>query len=147
MREGEILAGKYRLVRQLGKGGEGSVYLAIHLQTEMFWAIKEIRLQQGADREDCCHELQMMKSLKMRHLPQIIDVLRTSDSVCLVMEHVRGVSLEDRIRGGKALSYEEVRDTAEQVAETLCYLESREKPVCHLDIKPSNLIRRPDGLI
>lgn len=147
MREGEILAGKYRLVRQLGKGGEGSVYLAIHLQTEMFWAIKEIRLQQGADREDCCHELQMMKSLKMRHLPQIIDVLRTSDSVCLVMEHVRGVSLEDRIRGGKVLSYEEVRDTAEQVTETLCYLESREKPVCHLDIKPSNLIRRPDGLI
>ena len=147
MQEGEILAGKYRLVRQLGKGGEGSVYLAIHLQTEMFWAIKEIRLQQGTDGGDFCHELQMMKSLKMRHLPQIIDVLRTSDCAYLVMEHVRGVSLEDRIRGGKVLSYEEVRDIAEQVTETLCYLESREKPVCHLDIKPSNLIRRPDGLI
>ncbi len=147
MQEGDILAGKYRLVRQLGKGGEGSVYLAIHLQTEMFWAIKEIRLQQDTGERDFCHELQMMKSLKMRHLPQIIDVLRTSDCAYLVMEHVRGVSLEERIRGGKVLSGEEVRDIAEQVTETLCYLESRETPVCHLDIKPSNLIRRPDGLI
>ena len=147
MQEGEILAGKYRLVRQLGKGGEGSVYLAIHLQTEMFWAIKEIRMKQDTDGEDFCHELQMMKSLKMRHLPQIIDILRTPDCAYLVMEHVRGISLEDIIRGGKVLPYEEVRDIAEQVTETLCYLESRQKPVCHLDIKPSNLIRRPDGLI
>lgn len=147
MREGGILADKYRLVRRLGKGGEGSVYLAIHLQTEMFWAVKEIPLKQDAQGRYNCHELQMMKQLKMRHLPQIIDVIQSGESVFLVMEHVRGISLDVRIRDGKVLSYEEVMDTAEQVTEALCYLESRERPVCHLDIKPSNLIRRPDGLI
>ena len=114
MQVGDILAGKYRLVKRLGEGGEGSVFLAIHLQTEMFWAIKEIRIGQApagtrepeeakeiplppdageaadarskpvakrnAEKRDSpdasvCHELQMMKRLKNRHLPQIIDVI------------------------------------------------------------------------
>ena len=147
MQVGGILAGKYRLVRRLGEGSEGSVFLAIHLQTEMFWAIKEIRLKQDADSGSFCHELQMMKSLKNRHLPQIIDVLQQEGRTYLVMEHVRGISMSRRLRDVQVLSCREVQDVAEQVTEALCYLESRDPPVCHLDIKPSNLIRRPDGLI
>ena len=147
MQEGGILAGKYRLLKRLGEGGEGSVFLAIHLQTEMFWAIKEIRVSQKEADAFSCHELKMMKSLKNRHLPQIIDVLEQDGCVFLVMEHVRGVSMDRRLKKGRILSFREVRDVAEQVTEALCYLESRKPPVCHLDIKPSNLIRRPDGLI
>lgn len=150
MQVGEILAGKYQLVRQLGAGGEGSVFLAIHLQTEMFWAIKEIRLGQESScrtEGEESHELKMMKRLKNRHLAQIIDVLQDGNTVWLVMEHVRGISMDKRLKRGRVLSAEEVRDVAEQVTDALCYLESRQPPVCHLDIKPSNLIRRPDGLI
>ena len=147
MKAGEILAGKYKLVRCLGEGGEGSVFLAIHLQTEMFWAIKEIHTGQGRNETYACHELQMMKRLKMRHLPEIIDVLQTEESVFLVMEHVRGIPLDRRIKNAQLLTAEEVLDVAEQVTEALCYLEKQDPPVCHLDIKPSNLIRRPDGLI
>lgn len=147
MKEGEVLAGKYKLLRQLGEGAEGSVYLAIHMQTEMFWAIKEIRVCESAEDACFCHELQMMKRLKMHHLAQVIDVLQEKDRVFLVMEHVRGVSLDKRIRNRQVLSAREVQDVAEQVTEALCYLEKQKPPVCHLDIKPSNLIRRPDGLI
>ena len=144
---GEVLAVKYRLTRRLGKGGEGSVYLAVHLQTEMFWAIKEIPWKEEETDGAVCHELQMMKQLKNRHLPQIIDVLRQGESVFLVMEHVRGIPMDRRLKRDQVLSFREVRDVAEQVTETLCYLESRPRPVCHLDIKPSNLILQPDGLI
>ncbi len=147
MKAGEVLAGKYKLVKQLGEGGEGSVYLAIHIQTEMFWAIKEIHAGMEEEGEYFCHELQMMKRLKNRHLPEIIDVFRQGNCTYLVMEHVRGVSMDHRIRNGTVLSVDEVRDTAVQVTEALCYLESRDSPICHLDIKPSNLILRPDGLI
>lgn len=147
MQTGEVLAGKYRLTRRLGKGGEGSVYLAVHLQTEMFWAIKEIPWKEEETDGAVCHELQMMKQLKNRHLPQIIDVLRQGESVFLVMEHVRGIPMDRRLKRDQVLSFREVRDVAEQVTETLCYLESRPRPVCHLDIKPSNLILQPDGLI
>ena len=147
MKEGEILAGKYKLVRRLGEGGEGSVFLAIHLQTEMFRAIKEIRMNQASDETCICHELQMMKRLRMPHLPEIIDVFQTEESVFLVMEHVRGIPLSQRIKSDRPPAPEEVLDIAEQVTEALCYLERQNPPVCHLDIKPSNLIRRPDGLI
>ena len=144
MRIGDVLDGKYRLVRRLGEGGEGTVYLALHLQTEQFWAVKEIRMEHAADR---CHELEMMKNLKNEHLPGIIDVVRREDSVCLVMEHVRGKSLERFLAEGYTASSQQTADAALQVAEALCYLETRDPPVCHLDIKPSNLIRSPDGKI
>ena len=120
MREGEVLAGKYKLLRQLGEGAEGSVYLAIHMQTEMFWAIKEIRVSENTEDACFCHELQMMKRLKMHHLAQVIDVLQEKDRVFLVMEHVRGVSLDKRIRNRQVLSAREVQDVAEPVTEALC---------------------------
>ena len=72
LQEGDILQGKYRILRKLGQGGEGSVHLALHIQTEQFWAVKEIR---GVSSGRSLHELQMMKSLKNSHLPGIIDVL------------------------------------------------------------------------
>ncbi len=147
MQAGEILANKYRLIKRLGEGGEGSVFLAIHIQTEIFWAVKEIHIDQGEENTHFCHELQMMKSLRNRHLPQIIDVISQGECVYLVMEHVRGIPMDKKVSEGRTLHADEVWDTAMQVAEVLCYLESRETPVCHLDIKPSNLILRPDGLI
>ncbi len=147
MQTGQILAGRYKLVKQLGEGGEGSVFLAIHIQTEMFRAVKEIPAA-AADGEDMsCHEIQMMKQLQNRHLPEMIDVFRQGEYIYLVMEHIRGAAMNQRIRDGGVLVPEEVLDTAVQVTEALCYLESRPLPVCHLDIKPSNLILRPDGLI
>ena len=142
MRIGEVLDGKYRLVQKLGEGGEGTVFLALHLQTEQFWAVKEIRMEHAGGR---CHELEMMKNLKNEHLPRVIDVVSRDDSVFLVMEHVRGKSLERFLAGGHTASAGQTEDAALQVAEALCYLESRDPPVCHLDIKPSNLIMCPDG--
>ena len=111
MRIGDVLDGKYRLVRRLGEGGEGTVYLALHLQTEQFWAVKEIRMEHAADR---CHELEMMKNLKNEHLPGIIDVVRREDSVCLVMEHVRGKSLERFLAEGYTASSQQTADAALQ---------------------------------
>ncbi len=147
MQTGQILAGRYKLVKQLGEGGEGSVFLAIHIQTEMFRAVKEIPAAAEERADMTCHELQMMKQLQNRHLPEMIDVFRQGEYMYLVMEHIRGIPMNQRIRDGGVLAPEEVLDTAVQVTEALCYLESRALPVCHLDIKPSNLILRPDGLI
>ncbi len=147
MQTGQILAQKYKLLQQLGEGGEGSVFLAIHIQTEMFRAVKEIPMAEGDEGALSCHELQMMKRLQDRHLPEMIDVFRQDACMYLVMEHVRGIPMNKRIKDGGVLDAQEVLDTAVQVTETLCYLESRDSPVCHLDIKPSNLILRPDGLI
>ena len=145
MEEGSILAGKYRIIRKLGSGAEGSVYLALHIHTGLFWAVKVIRTDE--ENGKACHELDMMKHMNNPHLPEIIDLLREEDCVCLVMEYVRGKSLDSFLKNGAVLEEGQVLDVAQQLSEALCYLESRPNPVCHLDIKPSNLIRRADGVI
>ena len=144
LREGDILQGKYRILRKLGQGAEGSVHLALHIQTEQFWAVKEIR---GVSSGRRLHELQMMKSLKNSHLPGIIDVLEEDGSTFLVMEYIRGMPLDKPLLRGGTVSAQQAQDILLQTAEALIYLEGRKPPVFHLDIKPANLIRRQDGRI
>lgn len=87
----------------------------------------------------------MLKGLRCGHLPRIIDVLLKGEYTYLVMEHVRGTSVDRILAGGRNVTQEQTLEAALQITEALCYLERRDPPVCHLDIKPSNLIRKPDG--
>ncbi len=135
---------RYRIIEKIGDGSEGSVYLALYLPTEEFRAVKKLKGGGSAER---CHELEMMKNLRNLHLPRVIDVLQKEDATYLVMEHVRGESLDRILKESVHFTEEQAQETALQITDALCYLESRDPPVCHLDIKPSNLIRRPDGRI
>jgi len=128
---------------RIGSGGEGSVYLALHIKTEQFWAVKEIR----GDYPEHCHELEVIKHFSHLNLPKVIDVIASGGGICLVMEYIRGVSLDRLVRSGKLLSEEQVIDAALQTSGALLYLEKRNPPVCHLDVKPANLVRRLDGVI
>lgn len=140
----ELSDARYRIIGKLGEGGEGSVFLTLYLPTEEFRAVKKIRT--GEDTA-ACRELEMMKHLRCEHLPRIIDVLREGPCTYLVMEHVRGMSMDRILSQGRCVREDQVLEAALQITDALCYLESRDPPVCHLDIKPSNLIRRPDGRI
>ena len=144
MHTSKLSDARYRIIEKLGEGSEGSVFLALYLPTEEFRAVKKIRT--GEDT-DACRELEMMKHLRCEHLPRIIDVLREGTYTYLVMEHVRGTGMDKVLGQGRSVRQEQVMDAALQITDALCYLESRDPPVCHLDIKPSNLIRRPDGRI
>ena len=140
----ELSDARYRIIEKLGEGSEGSVFLALYLPTEEFRAVKKIRT--GEDTATC-RELEMMKHLRCEHLPRIIDVLREGPYTYLVMEHVRGCGMDRVLGQGRCVRQDQVLEAALQITDALCYLESRDPPVCHLDIKPSNLIRRPDGRI
>jgi|GEM_PF-1712401 len=145
MQSGDILAGKYKLLKPIGEGGEASVFLAMHLQTEQFWAVKVLH---GMRRSGSgCQEVEAMKSLHHPALPTVIDVLEQDGACAIVMEYIRGTSLDRSLKGGRALSEAQVLEVGIQTAEALVYLHSRPRPVLHLDIKPSNLIRRRDGRI
>lgn len=142
LRGGDVLAGKYRLLKPLGKGGGGSVWLALHMQTEQFRAVKEIPRQENG-RE--FHELNMIKKLHHPALAQILDVLEESSRIYLIMEYIRGQNLEELSRKRGCLTVEQTLDAGLQISGALCYLHSRKTPVYHLDIKPANIICRKDG--
>ncbi len=130
----------YQIVRHLGSGGEGTVYLVRHLPTEQLRAAKALRAAFSGNR---LHELNMMKKLHHPALPQVLDVFETEDCVWLVMEYVRGRSLKEL--GGGSMSGSQFYSVARQLAQVLVYLHTNPAPVLHLDIKPSNIMLRPDG--
>ena len=144
LREGDVVAGKYRILQALGKGGEGSVWLAVHLQTEQFWAVKEI--QRKTDGREF-HEINMMKKLRHPSLPMILDVLEGDSCIYLVMEYVRGHTLEEIKQKKGRFTPEQVMEVGLQLCNVLCYLHGRKNPVFHLDVKPANIIQKKDGTL
>ena len=130
------MIGKYRIVRRLGRGGEGSVYLALHCQTQQLWAIKEF-----ADcDEHSVHELRMLRRLRHSCLPAIIDVIAANGNVYLVMEYIRGKSLEQIVREKGSLPLQQVTAIAVSLCSALDYLHKRPEKILHLDVKPANVI-------
>ncbi|MDD3794515.1 MAG: serine/threonine-protein kinase [Lachnospiraceae bacterium] len=142
LKPGTVLAGRYLILKPLGKGGEGSVWLAVHQKTEQLWAVKEIV---RAGNEDGLHELNMMKKLNHASLPRVLDVLEDEVHIYLIMEYVRGNTLEKVVKKQGHLSVEQVLDIGIQLCSALTYLHTRAKPVYHLDIKPANLIWEKTG--
>ena len=128
--------GHYQILRTLGRGGEGSVFLGKHCMTEQLWALKIV----PASDENGFHELDMVKRLRHPSLPRVIDVFRCDQVWVLVMEYIQGMTLADLTKGDRRLNYDQVIDTAGQLCSVLHYLHSRRHPVVHLDLKPSNLI-------
>ena len=74
LKTGQVIGGKYQLVKKLGQGGEGSVYLARHLATGAYWAVKILPRREG---EWQIHELQVSKGLRHPGILQITDILET----------------------------------------------------------------------
>lgn len=137
---GMMLGSCYQVVRLLGRGGEGSVYLVRHMMTEQLRAAKSVGGGLAGDR---MHELNMMKHLRHVSLPQIIDVLEEEDEIWLIMEYIRGTALQKMDRS--LLDAEQFFSIAQQLSEVLLYLHTRASPILHLDIKPSNILIRKDG--
>jgi serine/threonine-protein kinase len=139
-RQQPLIHGSYRICQRLGKGGEAEVYLVEYLPTEQLRAAKVIYTEHPKRQ---MHELNMMKHLHHRALPQIIDIFRVDGQVWLIMEYIRGRSLTEAVRQG--LGEEQLFQIACELAEVLIYLHSRERPIYHLDIKPSNILLKRDG--
>lgn len=142
--EGALLASKYRIMGELGRGAGSRVYLAIQENIGIQRAIKCIpknRLQSGYG------ELMALRDLDHPCLPHLVDLLEGADSVCLVMELVEGQSLRsymDQIRPG-GLSADQLLDWGVELTRILIYLHGRKPPLIYRDLKPANVMICPNG--
>lgn len=130
------------MIRLLGSGGEGKVYLVKHLVTEQLRAAK--LLGKGVNG-DAMHELYMMKHLNHPSLPKVIDLIEEEQELWLIMEYIQGSQLQPVYQKKKAA--EQFYAVAEQLADVLLYLHTRDSPVWHLDIKPANILICPNGRV
>lgn len=152
---GMVLHNRYIVLRLLGQGATGAVYLARDNRFKgMSWAVKE--LQTGAmepgDRtlltELFIHESQILKDLDHPGLPRIEDFFVQNETHYLVMERVEGPTLDDLLRERrKPVTQQEVYPWALRICEILQYLHSRTPPVIFRDLKPSNVMLTREGAI
>ena len=149
LRVGELLEGKYRIENVIGQGGMSIVYQAVDVQFNKIWAVKELQKKSGSRslQKNLHVEIEMLKKLQHPRLVKIIDTLETADSYIIVMEYVVGQTLENVVRLRGPQSLDAVIVLAYQIIDVLSYLHSRKPPVIYRDLKPANIILRPDGNI
>ena len=149
VRQGEILAGKYRAERVLGAGAMGIVVQVTRLQEPEVFALKFLRPSVARDPSAAARfrrEAEAAGRIESPHVVRISDVGElASGSPFLVMEYLEGTTLEARLAGGKQLGLDQACDLALQVAEGLSAAHAM--GVIHRDIKPANLFltRKPEG--
>ena len=151
-KNGDIIGGMYTILRKVGNGAMSDVYLASNEKANQQWAVKVVRKDGPVDSEikeqRLAMEIKIMKDLQHKHLPRIIDVQEAEDSYIIIMDFVEGISLDKAMETeGGALPQEDVIQWAIQLCDTLHYLHTKNPPIIYRDMKPSNIMRRPDNTI
>ena len=148
---GEVLDDKYRLEHLLGKGGMGAVYLATHLGTERYVALKLISPQFMRNNEFVERFKREARAAgRLRH-PNVVDVtdfgfarVQTGQVAYLVMEYLDGCTLGDVLAEEKQLPLEWVADILDQVCSAVH--EAHQQGIIHRDLKPDNIWLEPNRL-
>ncbi len=146
MNTGDYL-GRYRIVRKIGEGGMGEVFLAEDQKLARQIAVKVLSADFASDADRMARFVYEAISASSLNHPNIITIYEINDEhdpPFIAMEHVEGDTLGRRIKRSP-LEVHETLDIAIQVATALAA--AHEANVVHRDVKPDNVILRPDGLV
>jgi serine/threonine-protein kinase len=147
--EGQLIEGRYRIVRKIADGGMATVYQALDERLERTVAIKVMHTQlaKGPHRDQFVErfhrEAKSAAAIANAHIVQVYDTGEYEGLACLVMEYVHGVNLRHEMDAQGTFS---VRETLRIIAETLDGLAAAHRAgVVHRDIKPENILLNDRG--
>lgn len=146
-----LIAGRYRVLRPLGEGGMGNVYLADDLQLARQVAIKTIRPELSGNEEVCSRikrECRMHAAIGVHpHIVALYDRVEENGCLYLVMEYFAGETLAARLAaaGASGLPPATALDVVRQVLRALICI--HDQGIVHRDIKTANILlqRQADG--
>jgi serine/threonine protein kinase len=146
---GQALDGKYRIEKQLGKGGMGAVFFATHLGTERPVAVKVIMPQYMKHDEFVERFRREARAAgRLRH-PNVVDVtdfgfanVGDEEVAYLVMEYLDGCTLDEILEEEGKLPYSFTLDIIEQVCSAV--EEAHQQGIIHRDLKPDNIWLEPN---
>lgn len=133
----------YDIYEQIGAGGGGIVYRAMHKRLQKQVVLKKIR--GTASINDCRTEVDVLKNLRHSYLPQVLDFIESSEGIFTVMDFIPGKSLQQMMDAGHKFTEKETLKYAKQLCEALSYLHAQKPPIVHGDIKPDNIMVTPEG--
>jgi serine/threonine-protein kinase len=140
--------GPYRITRQLGRGGMGTVYAGVDESTGELAAVKVLAAALGHEsgfRERFQSEIETLRMLRHDNIVRLIGFGEDQGVLFYAMELVDGVNLEEELRKGRKFTISEVLQIGIQVAAGLKH--AHDRGVVHRDIKPANLMLTPQGTI
>jgi serine/threonine protein kinase len=140
------LLDRFEILRLLGEGGMGQVYLAREPRTDTRVAIKIMRPQMAGYPQVIHSFLTEARHMYRLSHPRILRVLEVSDrkeGPYFVMPYIEGGSLLDQYRSGRRLPEDRLLSVARQVAEALAHAHAR--GLIHRDLKPGNVLLDKDG--
>lgn len=144
--ENRIIASTYQVIREIGSGGGGVVYLATHLRLGKFVVLKADKRGLTQKPEALRREVDALKNLSHTYIPQVYDFIEENGVVYTVMDYVEGESLDKPLKRGSAFPQATVVQWACQLLEALNYMHTRPPHgILHGDIKPANIMLTPQG--
>lgn len=146
---GSLVDGKYKILSKVGQGGMSVVWMAINEKANKTWAVKEVRkdgtLDFEAVKQGLVAETDILKKLSHPNLPSIVDVIDTEESFIIIMDYIQGNSLNKALEEYGAQPQEYVIGWAKQLCDVLGYLHTRQPAIIYRDMKPANIMLKPDG--
>ena len=155
METGTVLNNIYRVVRLLGKGSMGNVYLVERIKDDKKFVIKELMFSENAplNREDGLEifkrEAAFMEKFDHFGIPEVYGIFSEEDRNYLVMDYIEGKTLEEIISSShKPVEFKKAINWSIELCKILDYLHNSFKaPIVYRDLKPSNIIITPQGKV
>jgi serine/threonine-protein kinase len=137
----QLVADRYRVIRRLGEGGMGAVYLAEHVVIEKKIALKVLAIELARRQDLVARFLQEARSASRIGHENVIDISDFGQSaegyVYIAMEYLEGQDLGQVVRAEGALAWPRVRDILVQICRAL--RAAHDKGIVHRDMKPENI--------
>ena len=156
----KIIASTYEIIKEIGEGGGGKVYLGRHLNLDKQIVLKaDKRTGVAPDAETGTstrsrtvtpevlrREVDALKNLSHMYIPQVYDYVEQDGVVYTVMDYIEGESFDKPLKEGVRFPQARIVEWACELLEALCYLHSRPPyGILHSDIKPANIMLTPQG--
>jgi len=138
--------GRYQIVRRIGRGGMGDVYLAMDTRLRRYVAVKYVRGAYSTDGDATARmerEARNAARLSHEHLVHVFDLVRESGALVLVMEYAAGPTLQEAIRDAAPFAVGAVARVIDQLASGLSAVHG--VGLVHRDLKPSNVVLTYDA--
>ncbi|KAK1181622.1 serine/threonine-protein kinase [Streptomyces sp. NBS 14/10] len=146
MERGTVIAGKYELIRRLGSGGMGEVWVGRDRDLHRDVAIKFVARDENLSPEVRKRfERESIAAAQISHSNVVVLYERGvhDDLRYMAMEHVDGITLAERVRDQRAMELATALDIARKICAAL--VAAHRAKIVHYDIKPSNVMLTPDG--